>query len=233
MKPLKLHLKTALLASVVALVALTVALLLISARVANQFRNEQKQLAQLQAENLAERLSLFPAQFDEDDLKQLVNLVSGSRPNLVAVRVWIFDGANFVEQTASDDSLPAEKIPAATRDALRTGSDSELISDLKTAENSPSFRVFAPVIGGGKVTGAVEVVERLDTISSIAFGYLLNLSWIALATVLLMTAAFYLLFQNLVYRPLDKLLTAMNRAKAGDLSIETGGRGKLPINRFV
>lgn len=226
MKPFKLHLKTALLASAVALVALTVALLLISARVANQFRNEQKQLAQLQAENLAEHLSLFPTQIDDADLKQLTNLVSGSRPNLVTVRVWNFDGANFTEKTASDDSSPAEAISAETINALRTGADSQIINRSATAENDPSFRVFAPVIIQKKVTGAVEIVERLDTISSIALGYLLNLSWIALATVLLMTVAFFLLFQSLVYRPLDRLLSAMDRAKAGDLSVEIGGKEK-------
>ena len=227
MKPFKLHLKTALLASAVALVALTVALLLISARVANQFRNEQKQLAQLQAENLAEHLSLFPTQFDEDDLQQLANLVSGSRPNLVAVRVWHFDGANFIEEAAADDSIPAENIPLETRDALRSGSASQLVNPLETAENDPSFRVFAPIIINNQVDGAVEIVERLETISSIALGYLLNLSWIALATVLLMTVAFYLLFQSLVYRPLEKLLTAMDRAKAGDLSVEVAGKDRV------
>lgn len=227
MKPFKLHLKTALLASAVALVALTVALLLISARVANQFRNEQKQLAQLQAENLAEHLSLFPAQTGENDVQQLTNLVSGSRPNLVTVRVWRLDGANFVEQTAADDSLAAEEIPLETQNALRNGSASQIINRLESAESDPSFRVFAPVIIKNRVEGAVEIVERLDTISSIAFGYLLNLSWIALATVLLMTVAFYLLFQSLVYRPLEKLLSAMDRAKAGDLSVEVAGKEKI------
>jgi two-component system, NtrC family, sensor kinase len=227
MKPFKLHLKTALLASAVALVALTVALLLISARVANQFRNEQKQLAQLQAENLAEHLSLFPAQTDENDLKQLTNLVSGSRPNLVTVRVWRSDGTNFVEQAAADDSLPVEEIPSETQNALRKGSASQIINRLETTENDPSFRVFAPVIIKNRVEGAVEIVERLDTISSIALGYLLNLSWIALATILLMTVAFYLLFQSLVYRPLEKLLSAMDRAKAGDLSVEVTGKEKI------
>ena len=227
MKPFKLHLKTALLASAVALVALSVALLLISALVANQFRDEQKQLAQMKSENLAEHLSLFPAQFDAGDLKRLTNLVSGSRPNLVAVRVWHFDGANFVEQAASEDSLPAEKISPETQHALLTGLDSQVINRLETAENDSLLRVFAPILVKNKVDGAVEVVERLDTISSIALGYLLSLSWIAAATVTLMTAAFYLLFQSLVYRPLDQLLSAMDRAKAGDLSVEIGGRGKI------
>lgn len=227
MKPLKLHLKTALLASAMALVALTVALLLISARVANQVRNEQKELAQLQADNLAERLSLFPAQFNEEDLTQLTNLVIGSRPNLVTVRIWKLNGADFTEQAASDDSLPPEEIPAETKTALRNGSASQVINPQQTAETDSLFRVFAPIIINKRVDGAVEIVEKLDTISTIALRYISNLSWIAFATILLMTVAFYLLFQNVVYRPLEKLLSAMEKAKTGNLSVEVVGKEKI------
>lgn len=220
MKPLGLHLKTALLASAVALAVLFVALFLISARVARQVRDEQKQLAQLEADNLAEHLSLFPEQLDADDLQRLTNLVSGSRPNLQTVRVWKFDGAKFVEEATSAESLPFEEIPAATNDALQKGLASQIVNPQQTQTDDSLFRVFAPIVVKNRVDGAVEVVEKLDTISTIAFQYLLNLSWIALATVVLMTVAFYLLFQKLVYVPLEKLLAAMDAAKTGNLSIE-------------
>ena len=219
MKPLKLHLKTALLASAVALIILAVALLLISARVAKQVRDEQKQLAQLEARNLAEHLSLFPEQIDQGDLQRLTYLVSGSRPNLLTVRVWKLSDANFIEEAASDDSSP-EAIPAETLDALRTGSVSEIVSPQQAGSDDSLFRVFAPVVVKNQFDGAVEVVQRLDTISSIAFQYLLNLLWIALATIVLMTTAFYLLFQKIVYSPLENMLLAIERAKTGNLSIE-------------
>ncbi len=220
MKPLKLHLKTALLASAVALVILAVALLLISARVAKQVRDEQKQLAQLSADNLAEHLAFFPEQIDQDDLERLTNVVSGSRPNLITVRVWKLNGAEFNEEAASDDSLPLEKIPVETKDALLNGLASEIINPQQAERNDSLFRVFAPIVIKNRVNGAVEVIEKLDTITSIAFQYLINLFWIALATILLMTAAFYLLFQKIVYLPLENLLLAMDKAKAGNLSIE-------------
>ncbi len=227
MKPLKLHIKTALLASAVALVALFVALLLISVRVANQFRNEQKQLAQLQAANLAEHLSLFPAQIGQDDLERLTNLVSGSRPNLVTVRVWKFNGADFEVEATSDDSLPLGDIPDETKNALRKDLVSEVISQSQPNIDESLFRVFAPVVVKNHIDGAVEVVEKLDTVSNITLGYASNLSWIALATVLLMMAAFYLLFQSVVYRPLEKLLAAMDKAKAGNLAVEIVEKEKL------
>lgn len=227
MKPFKLHLKTALLASAVALVALTVALLLISARVASQVRDEQKQLAQLQADNLAEHLSLFPAQFDQNNLMRLTNLVNGSRPNLVTVRIWKLNGADFIEQAASDNSLPSEEIPAEIKTALRNGSASYIVNPSQPAENNSLFRVLAPITVNNRVDGAVEIVERLDTVSTTALLYISNLSWIAVATTLLMTVAFYLLFQNIVYRPLGKLLSAMEKAKAGNLSVEITGKEKI------
>ncbi len=220
MPSLKLHIKTALLASAVALVLLTISFLVISANIASQIQAEQKELAKLQAENLAENLSLFPEQFNAGDLQQLTNLVSGARPNLVTVRVWKLENTGFVELAAAADSLPSETIPLETQNALRSGAASQIVNRQPTDADESRFRIFAPVVVKNKVSGAVEVVERLDTVSSIAARYVTNLIWIALATIVLMTAAFYLLFQNLVYQPLDKLLTAIEKAKTGNLSAE-------------
>lgn len=219
MKPLKLHLKTSLLASAVALVVLLVALLLISVRVANQIRDEQKQLAELEAENLAQHLSIFPSENSVMDLQRLTNFISGSRPNLVTVRIWRLDYNGFSVTTASDGSNDFEDIPAETQLSLKSGRASQYIAVSKNTGDDSIFRVFAPIVAGNRVTGAVEVVERLDTVSNIALQYLLSLSWIAVATIVLMLAAFYLLFQNLVYQPLDKLLKAMEKAKTGDLEV--------------
>ena len=88
MPSLKLHIKTALIASAVALVLLIISFLVIGANIASQIQADQKQLAALQAANLAEYISLYSDQIDADDLQQLTNFVSTLRPNLVTVRVW-------------------------------------------------------------------------------------------------------------------------------------------------
>ena len=219
MPSLKLHLKTALLASAVALVLLVISFLVISANIASEIQAEQKALAKLEAENLAENLSLLPEPPTADDLRQLTDLVSGSRPNLVTVRVWKLENIEFVEEAASADSLPSENIPAATQTALISGTASQIVKfQRETKADGSLFRIFAPIVLKNKVAGAVEVVEKLDTVSTIALRYVTNLIWIALATIFLMTAAFYLLFQNLVYQPLENLLTAMRTAQTGNLS---------------
>ena len=219
MKPLKLHLKTSLLASAVALVVLFVALLLISVKVANQVRDEQKQFAQLEAENLAQHLSIFPSENSVMDLQRLTNFVNGSRPNLVTVRIWRLDFNGFSVTTASDGSVDPEDIPMETQLSLKGGRASQYIAVSKNTGDDSIYRVFAPIVAGNRVSGAVEVVERLDTVSNIALQYLASLSWIAIATILLMLTAFYLLFQSMVYKPLDRLLTAMEKAKSGNFEV--------------
>jgi signal transduction histidine kinase len=220
MPSLKLHIKTALIASAVALVLLIVSFLVISANIAVQIQKEQKDLATLEAANIAEYISLYSDQINSDDLQQLTNFVSNTHPELVTVRVWRLENNNFVEQSASIDSPPSEKIPAETLTALYSGAASQIINSQQAGSSDSLFRIFTPIVIKNRVSGAVEVVEKLDTVSSIASKYISNLIWIALATIILMTAAFYMLFQNLVYQPLEKLLSAMGKAKTGNLSAE-------------
>ncbi len=217
MKPLKLHLKTSLLASAVALVVLFFALLLISVKDANKVRDDQKRFAQLEAQNLAQQLSIFPSESSVMDLQWLTNFVNRSRPNLVAVRIWRLDYGGFSVTTASDGSENLEEIPVESQLLLKSGRTSQVIAVSKITGEDSLYRVFVPIFSRNGVSGAVEVVERLDTVSKIAANNLLGLSWIAVVTILLMLGAFYLLFQNMVYQPLDKILKAMDKAKKGDL----------------
>ena len=61
MRPLKLHTKTTLLASAITLAVLGVVMALTSVRFAQRVREEQEELAQLQADNLADHISQTPA----------------------------------------------------------------------------------------------------------------------------------------------------------------------------
>lgn len=220
MKPLSLHLKISVIASLISFVVLIVGFIIICASIAGRIQEEEKVLARLQSQNLAEQLSISDAQIDEDELQRLTNTISGSRPNLVTVRIWKFDGNKFVDFVDSDDSLPAEEINPEIQNALLNRNASEIFSPQPATEIGSLYRVFSPIISNNKVTGAAETIEKLDTISSIAISYLTSLSWIALVTILLMTTALYLVLQKLVYQPLENLLAAMEIAKKGNLQIE-------------
>src|SRR4029453_4812022 len=101
MRPLSLHTKTTLLVSAITLAVLIATLLTLSGRVGHRVRDAQKALAEMQAVNLADQIGQMPVPLDADDLARALLLVRGSRPNIVAVRVWERAGGLFVERASA------------------------------------------------------------------------------------------------------------------------------------
>jgi two-component system NtrC family sensor kinase len=223
---LRLHTKTTLLTSVVTVAVIAALLWLVSVRVADYVREEQRQLAELQAGNFAEHIASSLGVADNEALQRAANLVRGSRPNILTVRVWQRAGGVFTEQAAATGSLPASEIPEDTRSALRSELESrELRASGLEADNS-LYRVFAPIVVEGRVSGAVEIVERLDDAPAIAVRLERTAVGFALGAIALMTISLMLMFRRVVYRPLNLLLGAMRRAEAGDLQARADIRAR-------
>src|SRR3989440_9931888 len=179
MRPLKLHTKTTLLASAITLAVLGVVLALTSVRFAERVREEQKELAQLQADRLADHISQMPSPRDPAEVARLATLVHGSRPDAVTVRVWTRVGGQFAEVAASSESRQAEGIPDEVKAALRSGQETKVFAAQPEGADESLYRVFAPVLEQGRVSGAVEVIEKLDSAPSIAWDYGRGTLWLA------------------------------------------------------
>ncbi|MFL6228687.1 MAG: sensor histidine kinase [Pyrinomonadaceae bacterium] len=216
MRPLKLHTKTTLVASAITLAVLGIVLALVSVRVADLVREEQRALSAAQVQAVAGQISQLPSPRDPEVLARVATTAHGARPDAVTVRVWERVGGVFREVAASAGSEPAEEIPEETKAALRSGMPSKTVTPLGDANNS-RYRIFAPVTEGGRVSGAVEIVERLDSAATIAWRYGRSAIWLGLAAVALITLGVSFLFRQTVYRPVGRLLDAMARARAGDL----------------
>jgi len=217
MAALRLHTKTTLLASGVTVAVIAALLSLVSVRVAAFVRQEQRELAELQASNFAEHIATSLAGADVEDLQRAANLVRGSRPNILTVRVWERAGGVFTEQAAATGSLPARAIPEDTRAALRSQLESRERHATGREGEGSLYRVFAPIVIGDRMSGAVEIVERLDDAPAIAVRFERTAFGFALAAVALITISFLLMFRRVVYRPLNAVLGAMRRAEAGNL----------------
>ena len=220
MKSLPLHLKVSIIASAISFIILLSGFIIICANIADRIQEEEKILAKYQTSNLAEQLSIQNSQIDEDELQRLTTTISTSHPNLVTVRIWKFESEKFVQFISSNDNLSADEISDEIRVALLNKVVYERFDLQKGGKINSLLRVFSPVVSNGNVTGAVETVTKLETIWSISVSYLASLSWIALATLFLMTIAFYLVLKKLVYVPLEHLLAAMEKAEKGNLRIE-------------
>jgi signal transduction histidine kinase len=232
MRSLKLHTKTTLLVSIITMAVLAATLWLVSARVVDLVREDERALAELRAASLAEHISRIAAPRDPEELARAATLIRGARPQIVAVRIWERSGEIFVERAAASGSIPAEEIPQETRDALRSGVASRLDTFLPAGADS-SYRVFAPIKDGERVSGAVEIVERLDNTLSVARRYAPHVIWMALLAVILIAGAISLLFRHLIYRPLERLLDGIERAKAGALDAQVEVRARDEIGRLT
>jgi two-component system NtrC family sensor kinase len=233
MRPLKLHTKTTLLASAITLAVLGVVLALVSVRFAERVREEQKLLAQIQADNLADHIARMPAPRDPEQVARLAALVHGSRPGAVTVRVWERVGGLFQEVASSSASLPTEEIPDDVKAALRSGLETHVIEARPAGSDDSLYRVFAPIREDDRLSGAVEVIERLDGAPSIAWDYGRGAFWLAGLAVALITTGLFVLFRHFVYRPVERMLGAMERAGAGDHSAEAPAVAEDEIGRLA
>jgi two-component system NtrC family sensor kinase len=220
MRPLKLHTKTTVLASAITLAVLGVVLALTSVRFAERVREEQKELAKLQARSLADHISQMPAPRDPEQIARLAAFVHGARPDAVTVRVWERAGGLFVEVAASAESRQAEEIPEEVKAGLRSGMETEVVVGRPAGADDSLYRVFARVWDGGRVSGAVEVIEKLDSAPTIAWDYGRGALWLAPLAVLAITLGVFLLFRHFVYGPVGRLLATMGRVRQGDLSAQ-------------
>lgn len=226
MGTLKLHLKTTLLASLITVGMLAVALVVTSARIANLERNDDKALAEIQARDLAQHISDMPTPRDAEALTRAANLVKGSRPNIVSVRIWERSGDDFVERISASGSTPANPIPVATKNALLSDLHSPVLGpQIPTDGDKSLFRVYVATVSEGHLNGAVEIVERFDSIWTVVLRYVRSAVGMSLIAVSLITLGTYLLFRRLVYAPLERLLKAMSRAKRGDLEAQVPAYG--------
>lgn len=220
MKSFPLHIKTAILAATISIVVLLAGLIVSRANIARQIQEEQKQLAVLQAENLAGQLSKAQNPFDVGTLEQLTNVASGSRPNLIGVRLWKLENEKFTEAGSSNGKLPVGELSDELQYSLRNGISSTSMKLQQNDADDSSFRVFSLILEDRQITGALEAVERLDSTWAITMRYGENLVLSMFAAVALMSVALYFFIRRLVYKPIGKLLSAMERARAGDLSVE-------------
>ena len=221
MRPLKLHTKTTLLASAVTLAVMGVVLALTSVRFAERVRREQEELAQLQAERLADHVSQMPTPHDPEQVARLATLIHSARPDAVTVRVWQRAGGLFVQIAASTtESRQADEIPEEVKAALRSGLETRIVDARPDGADDSLYRVFAPIREEGRVSGAVEVIEKLDSAPAIAWNYGRGALWLAPLAILAITLGVFLLFRHFVHRPVGRLLGVMRRVREGDLSAQ-------------
>src|SRR4029078_6359117 len=116
-----------------------------------------------------------------------------SRRKMLSVRSWVRAENDFVEKAAASGSLPPEPVLPDVRNTLLSGLVSKVIDGKPARENQPVYRVFATTFETGKPAGAVEIVERFDSIWSIAFRYVRSVVWMSLMCIVMIQLGTYMI----------------------------------------
>src|SRR5205814_8165882 len=128
MQAFRLHTRTALLSSVIIVAMLVAALVLTSAAIANIERTDDQTLAEIQAPDLAQHISDMGLSRDSETLARAANLIKGSRPNVITVRIWQLTQGQFVERVAANGSAPATPLPEEVKSTLLRGPGPTVVS---------------------------------------------------------------------------------------------------------
>lgn len=194
MPTVRLHTKTTLLSSVIIVAMLIGALVLTSAAIANIERRDDQAVADILARDLAQHISDVRTSRDPESLSRAANLIKGSRPGIVGIRIWELAQGDLIEKASASDSEPAAPIPDETKNALRRGAGPTAVP---SGSNESLYRVFAATFDNGRPNGAVEIVQQFDSIWVVAFRYLKSVLWMSLIAIALIMAGTYFLFRQL------------------------------------
>ena len=219
MRRFKLHTKTTLLSSAIIVAMLLAALMITSAAIANIERSDDQAVAEIQARDLAQHVS-DAGSHDAATLARSATLIKGSHPNIVGVRIWELLNGQFVEQAAASGSAAPGPIPDDTQNALRGG------AAVRHVSSPAGYRVFASTFENGRPSGAVEIVQRFDSIGAVAFRYLKSVIWMFLVVIVLVVLGTYFMFRQLQLTTKLETEKSILRERVRDATIELQKRNQ-------
>jgi two-component system, NtrC family, sensor kinase len=228
---LKLHLKTTLLVSAITLTVMVVLLLVISVRLADLMRAEETTLTDVGALSLAEHLGQTGSLPDATELERATALVRSGRRDTVGITVWEADAEGFHAVWSSSADLSTAVMPPDVAVLLRRFRVSKIEARSAQGGDSP-YRVFTPIIRQRSIIGAVEISDQLNSLTGLLKRSAGAVAMLALVAIGLIALATFLLYHDLVYRPIEQLLGVMAKAKAGMLGVRAPARRLDELGRL-
>ena len=224
MRTFKLHAKTTLLSSVVTVAMLIAALAVTSAAIANIERTDDLKVARTQAFALAEHITDTHS-FDPETLTRYANLIKGSRQNVTSVRIWQFSQRDFIAKAEANGSAPPMPMPDDIKTKLLRGT-ARTPDDIPATSSQSLYSVFASIYDNGRPSGAVEIVQRFDSIGTVAFRYLKSVIWMFLVAIALILVGTYFLFRQLQWTTMLETESGILRDRVREATLELQKRNQ-------
>jgi two-component system NtrC family sensor kinase len=223
MDAMKLQTKTTVVSATIIVAMLVGTLVLTSVAIANIERTDDQTLAEIQARDLAQRISDIGRPGDTETLARAASLIKGSRPSIVTVRIWELSKGEFVEKASAAGNVTTPSIPEDTKDALRAGHGPTVLS---SDSNHSLYRVFAVTFDNGQPSGGVEIVQRFDSIWTVVVRYLKSVVWMSLIAIALIVVGTYFLLRQLQLTTQLETQQGVLRDRVRDATIELEKRNQ-------
>ncbi|WP_026517549.1 sensor histidine kinase [Butyrivibrio sp. MC2021] len=133
--------------------------------------------------------------------------------------IWIINPSGRLVLDSSRVFGPGDEIVVNGFDPTVTGSYYYTTGDFFGAFDEDMLSVFAPITGGYKVQAYVVVHERIADIQVTANDFL-NISYLMLIVLFLLSMIILIFFTELVYVPLRKITKATEQYAAGNMAYE-------------
>ncbi|MCB1025868.1 MAG: HAMP domain-containing protein [Acidobacteria bacterium] len=208
-----LHYKTTIFAFILVMIVMSATIVIFGYIVVDRIQSEQKEYAEARAENLAERVADILPSREYGRIGALVEVFEQSRDRKDlkhSIRMWDIDITDFNKRIESAEDLPFTLTPDV-KNALIKGQEVKI----KLA-NEDVYRVFVPIVINGRSVGAVEFALEFETFSSLAERNWMVAAILIVSIVVLLTILINIASRVGIYRPLNRLSTAINRFKDGD-----------------
>src|SRR5215470_5451091 len=225
MKPLKLYTRTTILTSAVLTVVLLVFVVFFITKMREMDLQDQEQTAKLWAAQLANLIA-----YESPELLQIrLRVFKFSQEHegqIRQIRIYSETKKGLSEQISLSTDEP-EEISPADRNALKRN---EPVARVREIESDYGREIViyaaAPIFDENKFQGAVSLTAPRSQFSDLSSRVVtLTVALLAFA-IISITALLYLLFSQVLYKPVEDLLKVMYEVRTGNLEIEAPVRAR-------
>jgi signal transduction histidine kinase len=233
MKPLKLYTRTTILVSLILTSVLLAVVYFFVTKAREIEAQEQLENARILVLRLAISLPELSADLEIAEIRK--NIIAFRKLNTTAqiqvIRVYDKSLNEIVQYPpAEPEDIPQSELARlAQKDAIAS-----LREDTTKPTSQSLIYAAAPLLGNdGKMAGAVSLTIKRVPLSDLSQ----RLIWLTVAllavAIVSITSVLYLLFSQVIYRPLDDLVKTMAQAETGNLEVKASVRANDEIGQLA
>jgi two-component system, NtrC family, sensor kinase len=216
MKPLKLYTRTTLLTSAVLTAVLLVVVFFFITNARKIEQQEQEQRAELWASLLANQIATSPSKKTTELRSQVIAFGQEHENRITQIRIYSEKGKEVVSLWPDEP----EELAQADLNIVRRGAAVAHAREEETLEGREKIIYAAsPIFNEGRFEGVVTVSTKREPSSELSRRLVtLTLTLLAMALISI-TILLYFLFSQVLYRPVEDLLSTMTEAQTGNLNV--------------